>query len=78
MLQLGREGGSLCFEASSRDVAKMIIGGPVGAMLLARSNDDVNRFRSAASLLLATVAGQARSGDHPGDAGDSTASSSSS
>jgi hypothetical protein len=35
----------------------MIIGGLVGAMLLARSNNDVNRFRSAASLLLATVAG---------------------
>lgn len=57
VLQQGREGGSLCFEASPRDVAGTIIGGLVGAMLLARSNDDVNRIRSAASLLLATVAG---------------------
>ena len=59
VLQQGREGGTLCFEASSRDVANTIIGGLVGAMLLARSNDDVNRFRSAASLLLATLVGQA-------------------
>jgi len=57
VLQQGREDGSLCFEASPRDVAGTIIGGLLGAMLLARSNDDVNRFRSAASLLLATVAG---------------------
>jgi TetR/AcrR family transcriptional repressor of nem operon len=57
VLEQGRTGGSLSFEALPRDAAGMIIGGLVGAMLLARSNDDVNRFRSAASLLLATVAG---------------------
>ena len=57
VLEQGRAGGSLSFEALPRDAAGMIIGGLVGAMLLARSNNDVNRFRSAASLLLATVAG---------------------
>lgn len=57
VLEQGRAGGSLSFEALPRDAAGMIIGGLVGAMLLARSTDDVNRFRSAASLLLATVAG---------------------
>lgn len=56
VLEHGREGGSLCFEPPSRDVAGTIIGGLLGAMLLARSNNDVNRFRSAASLLLLTVA----------------------
>ena len=57
VLERGRAGGSLSFEASPGDAASAIIGGLVGAMLLARSNNDVNRFRSAASLLLATVAG---------------------
>ena len=57
VLERGRAGGSLSFEALPRDAAGMIIGGLVGAMLLARSNNDVNRFRSAAGLLLATVAG---------------------
>ena len=58
VLERGRAGGSLSFEAPPRDVAGMIIGGLVGAMLLSRSNRDVNRFRSAASLLLAMVAGR--------------------
>ena len=57
VLERGRAGGSLSFEALPRDTAGMIIGGLVGAMLLARSNNDVNRFRSAARLLLATVGG---------------------
>ena len=57
VLERGQSNGSLSFEASPRDVAGTIIAGLVGAMLHARPNEDVRRFRSAASLLLATVVG---------------------
>lgn len=56
VLEQGAQEGTLKLERSSRDTARMIIGGLEGAMLVARPFGDVDRFRSAASALLASLA----------------------
>jgi TetR/AcrR family transcriptional regulator, transcriptional repressor for nem operon len=53
ILQQGQEDGSLRFNGPLRDAARMIISGLEGAMLIARSYDDVARFRAAADRMLA-------------------------
>jgi TetR/AcrR family transcriptional regulator, transcriptional repressor for nem operon len=51
----GQQDGSLHFAGSPRDAARMIISGLEGAMLIARSYDDVGRFRAAADSMLASL-----------------------
>jgi TetR/AcrR family transcriptional regulator, transcriptional repressor for nem operon len=52
VLEEGRAEGSLRFQGSARSVARTIVGGLEGAMLVARPYGDIERFRSAASLLI--------------------------
>jgi TetR/AcrR family transcriptional regulator, transcriptional repressor for nem operon len=52
VLEDGRAGGDLHFQGSSRSVARTIVSGLEGAMLVARPYGDIKRLRSAASLLI--------------------------
>ncbi|HYJ61425.1 MAG TPA: TetR/AcrR family transcriptional regulator [Actinomycetota bacterium] len=52
VLEEGRDAGTLAFQGSSRTVARTIVSGLEGAMLVARPYGDVRRFRAAASLLI--------------------------
>ena len=56
VLEEGREKGSIRFEGSARPVARTLIGGLEGAMLVARPYHDVKRFRDAADLLIRGLA----------------------
>ncbi len=56
VLEEGRQDGSLEFTGDSRDAARMIVCGLEGAMLIARTYGDVDRFRVAADSLLAGLA----------------------
>ena len=53
VLEQGRAEGTLHFERSARDTARMIIGGLEGAMLVARPYGDIERFGTSAATLLA-------------------------
>jgi TetR/AcrR family transcriptional repressor of nem operon len=55
VLEQGREEGSLRFPGSALDVARMIVSGLEGAMLVARPYDDLARFQQAAEHLLSSV-----------------------
>lgn len=59
VLEQGRREGSLRFEGSASDAARIIISGLEGAMLVARSYGDVERFQAAATGLLASLTGTA-------------------
>jgi TetR/AcrR family transcriptional repressor of nem operon len=52
VLEEGRSIGTLHFQGSARSVARTIVGGLEGAMLVARPYGDIKRFRSAATLLI--------------------------
>jgi TetR/AcrR family transcriptional regulator, transcriptional repressor for nem operon len=52
VLDDGRKAGTLHFQGSARSVARTIVGGLEGAMLVARPYADIKRFRAAASLLI--------------------------
>jgi TetR/AcrR family transcriptional regulator, transcriptional repressor for nem operon len=52
VLDEGRRGGTLHFQGSARSVARTIVGGLEGVMLVARPYGDIKRFRQAASLLI--------------------------
>jgi TetR/AcrR family transcriptional repressor of nem operon len=52
VLDDGRATGTLRFQGSARTVARTLVGGLEGAMLVARPYGDVKRFRSAAALLI--------------------------
>jgi len=52
VLEAGRSDGSLRFQGSARGVARTLVGGLEGAMLVARPYGDVRRFRAAAALLV--------------------------
>jgi TetR/AcrR family transcriptional repressor of nem operon len=52
VLDDGRKAGMLHFQGSARSVARTLVGGLEGAMLVARPYGDVKRFRSAAALLI--------------------------
>jgi TetR/AcrR family transcriptional regulator, transcriptional repressor for nem operon len=52
VLDDGRKAGTLHFQGSARSVARTIVGGLEGAMLVARPYGDIKRFRSAAALLI--------------------------
>ena len=53
VLEEGQKTGKLRFTGSAREVARLVVGSLEGAMMLARSYDDVARFKSAAERLLA-------------------------
>jgi TetR/AcrR family transcriptional repressor of nem operon len=55
VLERGREAGSLGFTGPARDVARLLISGLEGAMLVARAWDEVDRFQADARRLLAGV-----------------------
>jgi TetR/AcrR family transcriptional regulator, transcriptional repressor for nem operon len=52
VLEAGRSDGSLRFQGTARGVARTLVGGLEGAMLVARPYGDVRRFRAAAALLV--------------------------
>jgi len=56
VLEQGREDATLRFDGSAREIARMIVGGLEGAILVARPYGDIERFQSAARQLLASVA----------------------
>jgi TetR/AcrR family transcriptional repressor of nem operon len=51
----GRADGTLSFPGSPLEQARSIVSGVEGAMLIARSIGDVNRFKSAAGHLLTAL-----------------------
>ena len=55
VLTAGRRAGTVRFEGSPRDAARMIVSGLEGAMLIAQPFGDIDRFRSAADQLMASV-----------------------
>ena len=55
VLEQGRNDGSLEFTGPARDIARMIISGLEGAMLVTRPTGDAGRFRVAADNLLAAL-----------------------
>ncbi len=58
----GQEDGTLRDEGSSREVARMIIGALEGAMLVARTYRDPDRYASSATRLLAEITTTSASG----------------
>jgi TetR/AcrR family transcriptional repressor of nem operon len=60
VLEEGRADGTLNFDGSATDTARMIIGGLEGAMLVARPYRDLRRFQASAATLLASVAAGSR------------------
>jgi TetR/AcrR family transcriptional repressor of nem operon len=56
ILRLGRAEESLRFDGPPEATARLLIGGLEGALLIARPYADPERFRSAAAMLLASVA----------------------
>jgi TetR/AcrR family transcriptional repressor of nem operon len=62
ILQKGRSQGTLHFERTARDEARMIVAGLEGAMLVARPYDDTGRFEMAASHTLHDIVTTAANG----------------
>jgi TetR/AcrR family transcriptional repressor of nem operon len=56
VLAHGREAGTLAFEGSPREAARLIVSALEGAMLVARPYGDVERFETAAERLLTAFA----------------------
>ena len=56
VLDEGRKAGTIRFTGSARPVARTLIGGLEGAMLVSRPYHDVKRFRDAADLLIRGLA----------------------
>jgi TetR/AcrR family transcriptional repressor of nem operon len=56
VLEEGREKGTIRFEGSALPVARTLIGGLEGAMLVARPYRDIERFSDTAELLIAGLA----------------------
>ena len=52
VLEDGRKAGTITFHGPARSVARTLIGGLEGAMLVARPYHDLKRFRDAAKLLI--------------------------
>jgi TetR/AcrR family transcriptional repressor of nem operon len=52
VLQRGRDDGTLAFQGSAREAARLIVSALEGAMLVARPYGDVHRFETAAERLL--------------------------
>ncbi len=58
VLEAGRKAGTIRFAGPARSVARTLIGGLEGAMLVARPYRDLKRFRDAAELLIAGLAAE--------------------
>lgn len=56
VLEQGREEGSLQFAGRARDIARLVIGSLEGAMMVARTYGDPDRFSTSAASLLAGLA----------------------
>jgi TetR/AcrR family transcriptional repressor of nem operon len=56
VLDEGKKAGTIRFQGPSRRVARTLIGGLEGAMLVARPYHDLKRFRDAAELLIGGLA----------------------
>ena len=56
VLDEGRQAGTVRFQGPARRVARTLIGGLEGAMLVARPYHDIKRFRDAAELLIGGLA----------------------
>jgi TetR/AcrR family transcriptional repressor of nem operon len=56
VLEDGQEAGTIRFDGPARPVARTLIGGLEGAMLVARPYRDLKRFRDAAALLIGGLA----------------------
>jgi len=52
VLEAGRRSGEFTLAGGAHEEARLLVAGLEGAMLVARSYDDADRFRHAASLLL--------------------------
>jgi TetR/AcrR family transcriptional repressor of nem operon len=59
VLDEGQEAGTVRFKGPARRVARTLIGGLEGAMLVARPYHDLKRFRDAAELLIGGLAAEA-------------------
>jgi TetR/AcrR family transcriptional repressor of nem operon len=57
VLEQGHRNRSLRFKGSARETARSILSGLEGAMLVARSYGEIERFETGASQLLASLAG---------------------
>ena len=57
VLELGRDQGSLKFTGAAGAVARMMVSGLEGAMLVARPYGEVARFKAAAAQLLVSLTG---------------------
>ncbi len=57
VLEQGRNDSSLQFDGPARETARSILSGLQGAMLVARSHEEVESFQTAAALLLRGLAG---------------------
>jgi TetR/AcrR family transcriptional regulator, transcriptional repressor for nem operon len=55
VLEGGRADGSLHFEGSAGDTARMVMDGLEGSMLVARPYDDLKRFKKSTSAMLAPL-----------------------
>jgi TetR/AcrR family transcriptional regulator, transcriptional repressor for nem operon len=58
VLEAGRKAGTIRFTGPARSVARTLIGGLEGAMLVARPYRNLKRFRDAAELLIAGLAAE--------------------
>ena len=62
VLEQGEQEGSLKLAAPPSEVARMIVSGLEGAMLVARTYGDLARFRASASRLIGSLTGSAPQG----------------
>jgi TetR/AcrR family transcriptional regulator, transcriptional repressor for nem operon len=62
VLEQGEREGSLQLTAPPNDVARMIVSGLEGAMLVAKTYGDLARFRTAARRLIGSLTGSAEGG----------------
>ena len=58
VLEQGKAKGAFRYAGAARDVARLLVGSLEGAMMLARSYDDVDRFKATAERLLAGLTGK--------------------
>ena len=58
VLDEGKNSGSLRFDASPRDEARLLLSSLEGAMLIARTFEDLRRFETSARHLLAKLKAQ--------------------
>jgi TetR/AcrR family transcriptional repressor of nem operon len=80
VLEAGQRAGALRLRGSARDLARLLVAALEGALLVARSYDDVGRFEAAAAGILESIqaSGQAAAAHRPGGPSSSRTKTSSS